>query len=187
MPGVPAAQADDKILFGQPKRPQRVNQQRNQFRVRRRIGFADEVGVELEMFAQPAFLLALVAEQLRDGEPFDGFLVIAFVRGDHARQRRRHFRPERDGAVAFVGEIVKLADDFVAAFGGEQFERFERRAVVFAEAVAPGGFTPFVENVLAGVKTPSRVAGRQGFGIKIAETGQSFHKSAAKKHKIRKN
>ena len=37
VPGVAAAQADDKILFRQPERAQRVNEQCNQFRIRRRI------------------------------------------------------------------------------------------------------------------------------------------------------
>ena len=92
VPRVSAAQADDKILLRQAERPERVNEQRDQFRVRRRIAFADEVGIELEMFAQTALLLFLVAEELRDGEPLDGLFVIAFVRGDHARERRRHFR-----------------------------------------------------------------------------------------------
>jgi hypothetical protein len=55
------------------------------------------------------------------------------------------------------------------------------------KSVTPGGFTPLIENKLAGIEAPSRVAGRHWFGIEIAETGQSFHMSAAKKHKIRKN
>ena len=81
---------------------------------------------------------------------------------------------KRDVAVAFVHEVVELPDDFLAALGGEQFERFQRRAVVFAKAVAPGGIAPFVENVLARVRTP-HVLVRQRFGIKIAKSGQSFH------------
>ena len=59
--------------------------QGDQFRIRRDIRLAENVGIELEVFAQPAFLLALVTEELRDGEPFDGLLVIALVRGNHAR------------------------------------------------------------------------------------------------------
>ncbi len=107
------------------------------------------------MFAQTAFLLAFVAEQLRQREPFDGLFVIAFVRGDHARKGRGHFRPQRNGAFTLVREIVELADNFLAAFGGEKFQRFERRAVVFAEIVTPGRFAPFVKNELARVGAPS--------------------------------
>ena len=119
-------------------------------------------------------MLAFVAKELRDGEPLDGLFVIAFVRGDHARKRGRHFRPQCHGAVALVGKIVKLADDFLATFGGEEFQRFQRRPVVFAEAVAAGGGPPFVENELAGVGAP-HVGMRERFGIKIAESRQSFH------------
>src|SRR5207249_12214525 len=133
------------------------------------------VGVELKVFAQPAFLLALITEELREGEPFDRLSVVARVRGDHTGQRRRHFRSQRHGAVAFVGEVVELADDFVAALGGVELERFEWRAVVFAEAVAARDGTPVVEDVITHVRAPSRVAGRERFGIKVAETRQSFH------------
>jgi hypothetical protein len=70
------------------------------------------------MFAQTALLLAFVAEKLRDGEPLDGLFVTALVRGDHARQGGGHLRTERDLALPFVGEIVELADDFLAALEG---------------------------------------------------------------------
>ena len=122
MPRVPAAQANDEVLPGQTEGAQGVDEQRNQLRIRRRAGFADEVGVELEVLAQPAFLLAFVTEQLRYGKPFDGFFVVPLVRSNHTGERRRHLRPERNGAIALVHEVVKLADNFVAAFGREQFE-----------------------------------------------------------------
>src|SRR5882724_3034050 len=185
-PRIPAAQADDKILFGQTKCAQRVNQQRNQFRVRRRVRFTDQIRVELEMLAQAAFLLALVAEQLRNREPLDRLFVITFVRGDHARKRRRHFWSQRNLPFAFVHEVVKLANNFIATFGGEEFERFERWAVVFAETVAARDGSPFFKDELSRVGTP-RVGMRKRFGIKIAESGQSFHafrlKNARRKEK----
>src|SRR5262245_43991562 len=127
------------------------------------------------MLAQAAFLLALVAEQLRDGEPLDGFFVGTFVRRNHARQRGCHFRPKRNSALALVGEIVELADDLVAALGGEELERFEWRAIVFAKAVTPCGGTPAVEDVLARIGAP-HVAVRERFGIEIAKAGQSIHR-----------
>ena len=117
LPCIAAAQADGKILFGQAKRAQRVNEQRDQFRVRRRIGFADDVGVKLKMFTQTAFLLTFVPEQLRERKPLDRFFVIAFVRGDHARKGRGHFRSQSYFAVTFVFEIVELADNFLSTFG----------------------------------------------------------------------
>ena len=133
------------------------------------------------MFAQASFLLALVAEELRDGEPLHRLLVIAFVRGGHARERGRHLRAQRDFAVALVLEIIELADDFRAALGGEEFQRFERRAVVFAEAGALGNRAPLVKNILARVGAP-HVGVREWFGIKIAETGQSFHAAQDKNY-----
>ena len=67
------------------------------------------------MLAQTALLLALIAEQLRNGEPFDWFFIMPLVSGDHARQRGSHFGPQRDGTVPFVGEVVKLSYDFLTA------------------------------------------------------------------------
>ena len=129
------------------------------------------------MFPQPALLLAFIAEQLRDGEPLDGLFIIAFVRGDHAGQRRRHFRPQRNGAFPLVHKVVELADDFLAALRREQFQGFQRRTVVFAEAVAAGNFAPLVKDILARVGAPHVVV-RERFGIKIAESGQSFHRES---------
>ena len=79
-------------------------------------------------------------------------------------------------AFALVHEIIELADDFFAALGGKEFQRFQRRAVVFAKAVAPGHAAPFVENVLARVRAP-HIRVRQRFGIKITKSGQSIHSS----------
>lgn len=119
LPGVAAAQAHHKIIGGQAEGAQGVNEQGQKFGVSRGTRFADEVGVELKVFAQAAFLLAFITEKLRDGEPLDRLLVMAFVGGGHAGQGRRHFRAERDGAFALVNKAIKLADDFLAAFQGE--------------------------------------------------------------------
>src|SRR5947207_1443244 len=176
VPRVAAAEAHDEIVGGQLQRAERIDQQRDQFRVGSRIGLAEDVGIQLEVFAQPAFLLALVAEELRNGEPFDRLFVVARVRSDHAGECRRHFRPQRHGAVAFVGEVVELADDFVAALGGVKLERFERRAVVFAEAIAASDLAPGFKNVIAHVGAPDILV-RERFGIKVAKTRQTFHGS----------
>ena len=126
------------------------------------------------MLPQPAFLLLLVAEQLRDGEPLDRLLVIAVMRRDHPRQRRRHLRPQRNFAIALVREIEKLAHDLIPALGGIEFQRFQRRTVIFAEAVAPRHRAPRFKNVLARVTAP-HIRVRERFRIKITKTGQSFH------------
>ena len=71
------------------------------------------------------------------------------MRGGHPGEGWGHLRPEGDVAVALVGEVVKLADDFVAAFFRVQVEFLDGRAVVFAEAVSLGGAAPGVEDVAA--------------------------------------
>ena len=118
LPGVAAAQADHEIIGGQAEGAQGVDEQGQQFGVGGGTRFADEVGVELKVFAQAALLLAFVTEKLGDGEPLDRLLVMALVGGDHAGQGGRHFRAERDRAFALVQKIIKLADDFLAAFQG---------------------------------------------------------------------
>src|SRR6516225_2985274 len=100
------------------------------------------------MLAKPAFLLSLIAEQLRESKPLDRFLVVALVRRNHARQRGRHFRPERNFAVPFVDKIVKLSDDFLAAFCGIKFKSFQRRAIIFTESVTTRHIAPMIKNVL---------------------------------------
>ena len=175
LPGVAAAQPDDEVLGGEAEGAQRVDQQGNELGIGGGIRLADEVGIKLEVFAQPAFLLTFVAKKLGDGEPFDGLLVVAFVGGNHAGERGGHLGTQGNFAFAFIGEIVELSDDFFATLGGEEFERFERGAVVFAKAIALGDLAPGVKDVLAGVAAPHIVVGER-FRIKITESGQSFHR-----------
>jgi hypothetical protein len=115
------------------------------------------------MLAQPAALLFLVPEELRDREPLDRFLVIAVVRANHAGKRRRHLGAQCDFPVAFVLEVEKLADDLVAGLLCEEFEGFERRAVVFPEAVPARDFAPSTENVSTN---------GERLRVKVAEAGQ---------------
>ena len=93
------------------------------------------------MLAQPAALLPLVAEQLRDREPADRLPEPVGARRDHARQCRRHLRPQRDLPPALVLEAVELPDDLVAALGRVQLQRLEWWPVVLLEAV-PGCHRP---------------------------------------------
>ena len=174
VPGVAAAQADDKIFGREFESTQSVDQQGNQLGIGGWIGFADKVGVELEVFAQAAFLLALVAEELGHGKPLDGLLVVTLVGGHHAGERGSHFRPQRNGPAALVHKVVELADDFRAAFGRKQLKRFEWRAVVFAEAIAFGHRPPLLKDELTRIGAP-HIGVRERFRIKITETGESFH------------
>ena len=121
LPGVPAAQANDEVLFRQSKGAERVDQKRNQLGVGSGLALADNVGIELKVLAQTPFLLALVTEKLRQGEPFEWLLVAPLVGGNHSRQGGRHLRAQGHFAPAFVREVVELPDDFLAALGSEQF------------------------------------------------------------------
>ena len=70
--------------------------------------------------------------------------------------------------------MVELSDDFAAALGRVQLERFERGAVVFAEAVAARYVAPLFKDVIARIRTP-HVLVRERLRIKISETRQTFH------------
>src|SRR5258708_2467525 len=121
------------------------------------------------MFPQAALLLAFITEQLGDAEPLPGFLIRSLVGRDHARECGRHLGTQRNLPLAFVLEIVKLADDFRTALGSEEFEGFEWRTVVLPESIAPRNRAPFVEDKLARVCAP-QVRLRQRFGVKITES-----------------
>ena len=56
------------------------------------------------MFAQAAALLFFIAEKLADGEPFERFLEFTLMRRDHAGERRRKLRAQRNFAVT-LGEL----------------------------------------------------------------------------------
>src|ERR1019366_7968965 len=105
---------------------ERVNEQRDQLGIGGGVALTDNVRVKLEGLAQAALLLTLVAKELRQGEPFERLLVAPLVGGNHTRQGGGHLRAQRNLALAFIHEVVKLPDDFRAALGGEEFQRFER-------------------------------------------------------------
>src|SRR5438132_1694197 len=122
------------------------------------------------MLAESAFLLALVPKKLGDGKPFDRLFVIALVRGHHARECGSHFRTERDGAIAFIREIVELRDDLFPALGREEIERFEGRAIILAKAIGSRHRAPLLEEVIASISAPD-ILSRQRIWIKIAKAG----------------
>src|SRR5205807_7763502 len=98
--------------------------------------FANDVAIELEMLAQPAALLFLVTETLRDGKSLQRFLEFPFMRRDDTRESGREFGTQRHFTFAFIGEIEKLRDDHRAAFFGVELRRFEDRSVPFDEAIS---------------------------------------------------
>ena len=115
-PKFPVADADHEILCRKAERAEDVDTEGDQFDICGKIAFANDIAIELEMFAQSAALLFFVTEELPDRKPLQRFLELAFMRGDDPRKRRRQFRAQRDFAFAFVDEIEKLADDFIPAF-----------------------------------------------------------------------
>ena len=92
LPRIPTTEADHKIVSRQFKTAQHINEQRDQFRICRRIIFTEDIGIELKVLTQPAFLLTLITEQLRDRIPFNGLLVVALAGGNHACHRGGHLR-----------------------------------------------------------------------------------------------
>ena len=113
------------------------------------IRLADNVAIDLEMFAQPAALLLLVSEKLSDREPIQWFLEFAFMRRNHPSKRGREFGAQRDFAFAFVFEIEKLLDNFRAAFLLVQLGHLCEAGLPFDKAVAASDLAPARENVIA--------------------------------------
>jgi hypothetical protein len=111
------------------------------------VGFADEIDVELKVFAQSAALLPLVAKELRHREPAHGLSKRVRLDRRHARQRRRHLRPQRDLSSTLVDEVVQLADDFVAALLGVELQRLERGPIVFDEREPASNVAPHAHDV----------------------------------------
>jgi len=139
--------------------PHDIDRQRDDLGVAERTRFADQVAVELKVLAQPAALLALIPEELRNREPADRLLEPVGALRHHTRQRGGHLRPQRDGPPPLVRKGVELPDDLRAALVRVQLQGLQRRAVVFLEGVAPGHPAHRLEDVgpegeLLGEKVP---------------------------------
>ena len=134
---------------------------------------ADHVEVELVVFALTALGHALVAEALGDAEPLEGELERALALRDHARERGRHLRPERDVAAGLVLERVDLVLDLLAGLALEQLERLDDARVVVLEAVrdrgrAPGVEDPVAEDHVLGVEVAHAARGGEvHFGLTV--------------------
>jgi hypothetical protein len=148
-PKFPVAHPDHEIARAKTKRAQKIDAERNRFHICAEGFFADDIGVELEMLAQPAALLLLVTKTLRDRKPLERFFEFAVMRGDDARQRRCKLGAHCHFAVAFIGKIKKLADNFGSAFFCVERGRLQHRTIPFHKAVAPRDFAPALEDVIA--------------------------------------
>ena len=147
-PKFPIADPDNDIFFCETESAQEVNAKGEHLDVRGERALPNNVAIELKVFAQAAALLLFVAKKPADGEPFQGLLEFAFVGGNHASQRRRELGTHRHFALAFVGEIKKLVNDFGAALFFIQFSGFEDRAIPFHKAITLGNFAPAREDVV---------------------------------------
>ena len=134
----PVGNPDPHVRGRESERPHHVDAERDDLRVAQRARLADQIAIELEVFPEPAALLPLVAEELRNRKPPDRFAEPVGALRHHAGQRRRHLGAERDLAPALVGESVELARDLLAALAGVELERLQRRPVVLLEGVAAG-------------------------------------------------
>src|SRR5205823_462351 len=126
------------------------------------------------MLALPALLLAFVAEELRNGEPFNRLFITPFVRCHHPGQSGRHLGAQGDRALALVRKIVELSDNFSAALGCKEIEWFQGRAVVLAETVAARHAAPALKNVLPGICAP-QIGLRERLRVEITKARQTIH------------
>src|SRR5437868_2969929 len=79
------------------------------------VGHAENIGVELPVFAQPSPLWPLIAPKIRDAVPPQGIGQLLPPAGHHAADCRRHLRSDNDfSATAVFKDVSLLVDDFLA-------------------------------------------------------------------------
>ncbi len=147
-PEFPIADPDDDIFFCETKGAQEVNAKREQLDVRGERIFPNNVAIELEMLAQAAALLLFVAKKSANGKPFQRLFEFALVRGNYASQRWRELGTHRHFALAFVGEVKELVNNFGAALFFIQFSWLEYWTVPFDKTITARHFAPFREDVI---------------------------------------
>src|SRR6266480_3649788 len=166
-PELAVADANNEIFFIETEAAQNVDAKRDEFDISCDRRLADDIAIQLVMFAQTAALLFFVAKKLADGKPLERFPELALVRGDDPGERWRELGAQRDLAFAFVGEVEELSDDFVATFLFVELGRLEHGAVPFHKAIAARDFAPFRKNIIS-----RRAIAWQ----KVAKTGQWLHR-----------
>ena len=83
---------------------------------------------------------------------------------DDAGQGGGEFGPHRHLALAFVGEIEKLLDNFRPAFFRIQLRWLQHGSVPFDEAVSARDFPPAIEDVIANGAIVWRKSRKPGSG-----------------------
>ena len=144
----PVRHPDPHALRAKPQPPHDVDGRRNHLGVGQGTGLADEIEVELKVLPKSAPLLAFVPKQLRDGVPANRLLEIRRFGRNHAGQRRRHVRPQRDGPPPLILEVIELANNLFSALCRIEFQRLERWTTVFFESVAGRNGSPDIKNLL---------------------------------------
>src|SRR2546430_15089729 len=92
--------SDDEIFFAETEAAQDVDAKRDEFDIGCDQRLADDIAIQLVMFAQTAALLFFVAKKLADGKPLQRFPELALVGGDDPGERWRKLRSQRDLALA---------------------------------------------------------------------------------------
>ena len=95
---------------------------------------ADDVHVPLIVLALAPLRHALVAEALGNGRPLEGEGERPLPLRDHARERGRHLRPQRDVALALVEEVVDLVPHLLARLAREKVVALHHARIVRLEA-----------------------------------------------------
>jgi hypothetical protein len=165
-PCLAVADAEDEIGFGEAEGAQQIDGEGEHLGIGGDGGLADDVAIQLAEFAEAAFLLFLVAEELGGAEPAERLFVVALAGDDHAGEGGGHLGADGDVAVAFVGEVEELAEEFAAALFFVEIDGLKEGAVVLDETIAARDFAPGGNDVIA--------AGAV-FREKVAKAGQELH------------
>src|ERR1041385_4982364 len=118
------------------------------------------------MFAQSAALLFFISKKLANRKPFQRFPEFPLVCRSNAGKRGSELGAQRNFALAFVGKIEKLIDDFGPTLFAIEIGWFEDWSVPLDKTVAPGGLAPFGEDEVS----PGAIVRK-----KIAKAGQWLH------------
>src|SRR5262249_54652049 len=88
-PKFAVADSNSEVFFGKSERTQNIDAERHQLEIGCEIGFADDVAVQLKMFAETTTLLFLVAKELANREPLKRLLKFTLMRSHDAGERGR--------------------------------------------------------------------------------------------------
>ena len=138
-----------EVRIGKPHAAEGVARRAQHLHLREDALLADDVAIPLVVFALAALRHALVAEALRDRRPLDREGERPLALRDHARERGRHLRAQRDVAVALVAEVVNLLAHLLARLARQQLVALDDAGVVGLEAGGLAGGAEGVKHAVA--------------------------------------